>query len=49
LLVSTWVASGFTAVPFTLASLLAFTAIVLGLQTVFSAFFLNEITDARPY
>ena len=48
-LVATWVGSGFTAVPFTLASLVAFTAIVLGLQTVFSAFFLNAITDARPY
>jgi len=48
-LVATWAGSGFTAVPFTLGSLLAFTAIVLGLQTVFCAFFLNEITDARPF
>lgn len=47
-LVASWVGSGFTALPFTLDSLVAFTAIVLGLQTVFSAFFLNEIADARP-
>jgi Glycosyltransferases involved in cell wall biogenesis len=47
-LVATWVGTGFSALPFTLASLVAFTAIVLGLQTVFSAFFLSEIADARP-
>jgi len=47
-LVATWVGTGFSAIPFTLASLVAFTAIVLGLQTVFSAFFLSEIAAARP-
>ncbi len=47
-LVVAWVGSGFGAVPFTLASLLAFTAIVLGLQTVFSSFFLSEIAGVRP-
>jgi len=47
-LVATWVGTGFAALPFTLASLVAFTAIVLGLQTIFYAFFLSEIADARP-
>lgn len=43
----TWVQSGFTAVPFTMSSLVAFTAIVIGVQTVFSAFFMSVVADSR--
>jgi len=42
-LVYQWVSSGFTSVTFTMGSILAFTAIVIGLQTVFSSFFLSSI------
>lgn len=40
-LVSQWIASGFAVLPFTTLSLASFTAIVIGLQTVFSSFFLS--------
>ncbi|AEH38952.1 glycosyltransferase family 2 protein [Halopiger xanaduensis] len=43
-LVYQWVTSGFGSVSFTLGSILAFTLIVIGLQTVFSSFFLGAIT-----
>ncbi len=46
-LVVTWAQSGFTAVPFTMASLGAFTAIVIGVQTVFSAFFMSAVANSR--
>ncbi|WP_435079442.1 hypothetical protein [Halococcus sp. AFM35] len=37
-LLSEWVASGFIELPFVMLDMVAFTAIVLGLQTLFSAF-----------
>jgi len=46
-LASRWVASGFTRLPLLMADILAFTAIVLGLQIVFSAFFMSTIASAR--
>jgi glycosyltransferase involved in cell wall biosynthesis len=42
-LVVDWALSGFGAVPFTTSSLLAFTAIVIGVQLVFSSFFLSSV------
>ena len=44
-LVSRWAANGFTSLGFTKTALSAFTAIVIGLQTVFSSFFLSTIAD----
>jgi hypothetical protein len=38
-----WATNGFSSLSFTLASLLAFTAIVVGLQMIFSAFFLGLV------
>ena len=40
-----WVSDGFTSLGFTITALGAFTAIVLGLQTIFSSFFLSMIAD----
>jgi len=40
-----WAASGFTALPLFLGDIVAFTAIVLGLQVVFSAFFMSTIVS----
>ncbi|KYH24894.1 glycosyltransferase AglJ [Halalkalicoccus paucihalophilus] len=42
-LVGQWAASGFSTLPFTTLSLASFTAIVIGLQTVFSSFFLSSV------
>ena len=42
-LVVDWALSGFAAVPFTTSALLAFTAIVIGVQLVFSSFFLSSV------
>lgn len=42
-LVYQWVSSGFGSVAFTLSSLVAFTAIVIGLQRIFYSFFLSTI------
>ena len=42
-----WVSSGFTRLPLLLGDIAAFTAIVLGLQTVFSAFFMSTIVSQR--
>ncbi|WP_425607395.1 glycosyltransferase family 2 protein [Halomontanus rarus] len=42
-LLSQWVSGGFGSVLFTMGALAAFTAIVIGLQTVFSAFYLSAI------
>lgn len=47
-LVARWIGTGFSSIPVTSASLLSFTAIVLGIQTVFSAFFLSAIAGSRP-
>jgi len=44
-LIYTWVASGFTVLPVVATNLVAFTALVLGLQTVFYSFFLSIIAD----
>jgi glycosyltransferase involved in cell wall biosynthesis len=44
-LVYRWAANGFISLGFTKAALGAFTAIVIGLQTVFSSFFLSTIAD----
>jgi hypothetical protein len=40
-----WVSDGFTSLGFTITALGAFTAVVLGLQTIFSSFFLSMIAD----
>ena len=42
-LVYQWISSGFLTLEFTMGALLAFTAIVIGLQTVFSSFFLSAV------
>ncbi|QCW05076.1 glycosyltransferase family 2 protein [Natrinema pallidum] len=42
-LVLQWVTNGFGTLEFTMGALIAFTAIVIGLQTVFSSFFLSAI------
>ncbi|ELZ43041.1 glycosyl transferase family 2 [Halorubrum californiense DSM 19288] len=42
-LVLDWALRGFGSVPFTTSSLLAFTAIVIGVQLVFSSFFLSSV------
>jgi hypothetical protein len=44
-LVYRWAANGFILLGFTKTALSAFTAIVIGLQTVFSSFFLSTISD----
>lgn len=46
-LVLVWAQSGFTAVPFTMGGIGAFTAIVIGIQTVFSAFFMSVVASSR--
>ncbi|WP_455449629.1 glycosyltransferase family 2 protein [Natrinema thermotolerans] len=42
-LVYQWYSNGFMTLEFTMSALLAFTAIVIGLQTVFSSFFLSAV------
>lgn len=42
-LVGQWITSGFTVLPLTMLSLVSFITIVIGLQTVFSSFFLSSI------
>ena len=42
-LVGDWILSGFGSVPFTSAALIAFTAVVVGIQLVFSSFFLSTV------
>jgi hypothetical protein len=42
-LITRWIASGFQVVPTTASTLLGFTAIVIGVQTVFLSFFLGSI------
>ncbi|WP_312907602.1 glycosyltransferase family 2 protein [Natronosalvus caseinilyticus] len=43
LLIYQWISNDFGPIDFTIGSLIAFTAIVLGLQTVFSSFFLSAV------
>ena len=40
-----WTASGFTQLPFVTLDMIGFTAIVVGLQTLFSAFFMSAIAE----
>jgi hypothetical protein len=47
LLITRWIANGLGSVSFTLASLLAFTAIVLGGLIVFSSFFMSVLAETR--
>jgi hypothetical protein len=42
-LVGDWILSGFGSVPFTSAALIAFTVVVVGIQLVFSSFFLSMV------
>jgi len=42
-LIVDWVLNGFGAVPFTSSALVAFTAVVVGIQLVFSSFFLSSV------
>lgn len=42
-----WVSSGFSQLPLLMADIAAFTAIVFGLQTVFSSFFMSTIISHR--
>ncbi|MDB9250832.1 glycosyltransferase [Halorubrum ezzemoulense] len=42
-LIGDWILSGFGSVPFTSAALIAFTAVVVGIQLVFSSFFLSTV------
>jgi hypothetical protein len=43
LMLAQWVGSGFTHLPLLMGNILAFTAIVLGLQTIFGAFFMSTL------
>jgi len=38
-----WYSNGFGSVAFTVSSMIAFTAIVISIQTIFSAFFLESV------
>ncbi|UOO96553.1 glycosyltransferase family 2 protein [Halococcus dombrowskii] len=44
-LLSQWAGTGFTQLPFVIEDMVAFTAVVLGLQTLFSAFFMSTIAE----
>lgn len=44
-LIGQWVASGFAVLSFTTLSLTSFTEIVIGVQTVFSSFFLSSVAE----
>jgi len=44
-----WVQSGYGAVPFGAVNMVAFTVIVVGLETVFASFHLSALADARNY
>ncbi|EMA51716.1 glycosyl transferase family 2 [Halococcus salifodinae DSM 8989] len=45
-LLGKWAATGFTELPFVIEDMIAFTAVVLGLQTLFSAFFMSTIAES---
>jgi hypothetical protein len=40
-----WIVSGFAALGFTMSAIFAFMLIVVGLQTIFSSFFLSMIAE----
>ncbi|MFB6133323.1 MAG: glycosyltransferase family 2 protein, partial [Halanaeroarchaeum sp.] len=42
-----WVASGFTQLPFVMGDVVAMTAVVLGIQLLFSAFFVQALTTGE--
>jgi glycosyltransferase involved in cell wall biosynthesis len=44
-----WVTSGFGAVPFAAVNMVAFTLVVVGVETVFASFHLSALADARDY
>lgn len=44
-LVWRWGASGFTDLPFVPANMVAFTAIVLGVEVIFTSFYLSAIAE----
>jgi len=48
-LVYEWVASGYGAVPFGAVNMIAFTLIVVGVETVFASFHLSALAGARSY
>lgn len=45
--VARWAAGGFDVVPFAVQSMVAFTAIVLGTQTIFSSFFFSMLAQSQ--
>ena len=45
--VARWATSGYSTVPFAVRSMVAFTAIVLGTQTIFSSFFFSMLAQAK--
>ncbi|MFC6940890.1 glycosyltransferase family 2 protein [Salinirubellus sp. GCM10025818] len=44
-----WITSGYGAVPFGAVNMVAFTLVVVGLETVFASFHLSALADARNY
>ncbi|MBX0298349.1 glycosyltransferase family 2 protein [Halomicroarcula sp. F27] len=45
IMISQWIASGFTQIPLLMADIAAFTAIVIGLQTVFNSFLMSTVAS----
>lgn len=45
----TWIASGYSMLPLLMSDILAFTAIVLGVQTVFGSFFMSAVTAQNSH
>ena len=48
-LVYGWVSSGYGAVPFRAVNMVAFTLVVVGVETVFASFHLSALADAKNY
>jgi hypothetical protein len=48
-LVYGWVSSGYGAVPFRAVNMVAFTLVVVGVETVFASFHLSSLADAKNY
>jgi hypothetical protein len=44
-----WIASGYGAVPFGAVNMVAFTLVVIGVETVFASFHLSALAEARNY
>ena len=44
-----WIGSGFSTLPFIAADVIAFTAIVLGVQIIFSSFFLSSVAKGGKF